>query len=627
MQVNILTLTTRQLIKIFVLSSIVFLLTQPITCFSVNQKVDIESVRDLTANYSTDSAIVYYVSLLESIDASEKHLQFDIYSDIASLYRLKADFSNALNYDLKALETAELISDNALLGSANNSIGINYYRNDDFINAEIYFERGLNFRLKTGDFSAIADSYYKLAMVFDDTGRTDEAKEYYQLAITHLRKEPDCVAEADIYNGLAAIYYKLQMPDSTEFYALRAMDQYFNCGNFESLSFMYMNLASLVNMQNNHRQALEYLYAGLEIADSLGFISQLRQGYRNLSETYAYMGDYQNAYINHLTYITYKDSIFNIEKAASFQELNILYETEKKEREIIEKQSEIDLKNIQISKSNQQRNLLIIIAILFVIAFIFGYYRFTEKKKYAKILDKKNAELESINAAKDKLFSIISHDLSSPISSYSRLTDAMLKAIDKLSAEQLKEYVSELNSSSVRLQSLLSNLLQWSVNQSGHFIPNPVKTDIIQLINKTVETIKIVADEKQIKLQISSENNIPDISIDEKMISTVFRNILSNAIKFSPENSTVEINISHKINSIEIIFDDAGPGIDENELSKLFKYGEDISKIGRQKEKKGTGLGLILAYEFVVRNGGQISAGINKNGGLRIIIEFDKDTK
>lgn len=627
MQVNILTLTTRQLIKIFVLSSIVFLLTQPITCFSVNQKVDIESIRDLTANYSTDSAIVYYVSVLESIDASEKHLQFDIYSDIASLYRLKADFAKALDYDLKALETAESIADNGLLGSANNSIGINYYRNDDFINAEKYFERGLNFRLKTKNFGAIADSYYKLAMVFDDTGRSDKAKEYFQQAISHLGSEPDCVAEADVYNGLAALYYKLQMPDSTEYFALKAMDKYFDCGNLELVSFMYMNLASLVNMQKNHRQALEYLNAGLEIADSLGLLSQLRQGYRNLSETYAYMGDYENAYINHLTYITYKDSIFNIEKAASFQELNILYETEKKEREIIEKQSEIDLKNIQISKSNQQRNLLIIIAILFVIAFIFGYYRFTEKKKYAKILDKKNAELESINAAKDKLFSIISHDLSSPISSYTRLTDAMLKAIDKLSAEQLKEYVSDLNSSSVRLQSLLSNLLQWSVNQSGHFIPNPVKTDITQLIAKTVETIKIVADEKQIKLQISSENNIPDISIDEKMISTVFRNVLSNAIKFSPENSTVEVNISHKNNSIQIIFDDSGPGIDENELPKLFKYGEDISKIGRQKEKKGTGLGLILAYEFVVRNGGEISAEINENGGLRIIIEFDKDTK
>ena len=111
------------------------------------------------------------------------------------------------------------------------------------------------------------------------------------------------------------------------------------------------------------------------------------------------------------------------------------------------------------------------------------------------------------------------------------------------------------------------------------------------------------------------------------MISTVFRNILSNAIKFSPQNSQVEINILQKVDSIQIIVDDSGPGMDANDLSKLFKYGEDISKIGRQKEKKGTGLGLILAYEFVVRNGGQISAGINENDGLRIIIEFDKDTK
>jgi signal transduction histidine kinase len=367
------------------------------------------------------------------------------------------------------------------------------------------------------------------------------------------------------------------------------------------------------------------LYSGLRIADSLGFLSQLRQGYRNLSETYAYMGDFENAYKNHLTYITYKDSIFNLEKTASFQEINVLYETEKKERQLVEKQSEIEVKNIQISKSNEQRNLLIIIAILFVIAFIFGYYRFTEKKKYARILDKKNAELESINAAKDKLFSIISHDLSSPISSHTRLTEALLKAIDNLSAEQLKEYISELNISSVRLQELLSNLLQWSINQSGHFVPNLVKTDIALLIAKTAATIKIVADEKNVELKINFEQNLPKINIDEKMISTVFRNIMSNAVKFSPTSTMVEINICQDNGVMKIAVDDSGRGMDKQDILKLFKYGEDISKIGRDKENKGTGLGLILAHEFVVRNGGNIYARTNKNGGLSVIVELPID--
>jgi signal transduction histidine kinase len=590
-----------------------------------NTGIDIESHKNIVAEYSTDSAISYYKVLLEESEITKLDKEsFYINSELASLYRIKADFSTALDFDLRALKIAESLKDDYLLGSANNSIGIDHYRNNELEQAEYYFRIGLDYRLKTDDNSAIADSYYKLAMVFDDTGKTDQAKEYFQLAISHLGNQPDCVAEADVYNGLAALYYKLQMPDSTEYFALKAMDKYFDCGNLELVSFMYMNLASLVNMQRNHGQALKYLSSGLEIADSLGLLSQLRQGYKNLSETYAYMGDYENAYKHHITYIRYKDSIFNLDKAASFQELNILYETEKKERELVEKQSEIELKNVQIAKSIQQRNLLIIIAVLFVIAIIFGYYRFSEKKKYGRILDKKNAELVSINAAKDKLFSIISHDLSSPISSYTRLTEALIKVIDKLSHEELKEYISDLNVSSVRLQALLSNLLQWSLNQSGHFEPNPQKTDIIYILDRVCESIQISADEKNIHIKKPAYENQLFLVLDEKMTETVFRNILSNAVKFSPNNSEIEILVQSESDTVKIIINDSGPGMDKSDLDKLFKYGEDMSIIGKEKEKKGSGLGLILASEFVEKNKGNIFAEINKNGGLSIIVEYPK---
>lgn len=612
-------------IRVFVLSIVCLIVTQNSKSLFANKVIDINVIREITAEFTPDSAIAYYQGLLASIDKSNANKDvFFLYSDLAELYRIKADFSIALEYNYKALVIAESLNDNDFLGTANNSIGINYYRNNEFDKAEFYFRVGLKYRLKTDNKRAIADSYYKLAMVLDDTNRADEARELYNMALIHYTYNPDCVAEADIYNGLAALFYKERMPDSTEYYALQAMEKYYDCGNLESVSFMYMNLASLVNMQGKYSKALDYLYKGIELADSLELLSQLRQGHKNLSETYSYIGDYENAYKYHLTYITFKDSIFNIEKAARFQEINVLYETEKKERELIEKQSELELKNVQIEKSTQQRNLLIVIAGLFVIAFMFGYYRFTEKKKYSIILDKKNAELQRLNAAKDKLFSIISHDLSSPVSSYTRLTNALLKAIDNLSAEQLKEYISELNVSSVRLQSLLSNLLQWSLNQSGHFVPNPKKTDIINLLKRVCESVNISAKEKNIQINTITKENQIFLMLDEKMTETVFRNIISNAVKFSPSNSVIGIQINSQSNTVNVIVNDSGIGMDDEDLAKLFKYGEDIAKIGRGKENKGSGLGLILAYEFVERNNGKIFAKRNKNGGLSISVEYPK---
>jgi len=581
-----------------------------------------------TLNMQNDSAIVFYENILKlSLNGNaEAELISGIYTKLGSLYRINADFTKSLEYDLNALRIAEELKTDLLLGSAYNSVGIDYYRINDYVNAEKFFLLSIKYYLKSGDKRDLADSYYKLAMVLDDTMRQDDAKEYYNLALKVFSQDSDCMGEADVFNGLAALYYKSGMVDSTEFFALKAMEKYQECGSNETVAFMYMNLASLMNMQKKHDKALDYLFKGLHIADSIGALSQLRQGYKNLSQTYSYTGNFEEAYKAQLKYEVYKDSIFNIEKSKSFIELNTKYETEKKERQISEKQAEIDLQNVKLEKTNQQKNFLIIIAILGSGMLVVIIFRFNEKRKYAKILDKQNKELAEINSAKDKLFSIISHDLSSPLSSYTRLTEALQKSFDKLSPEQLKEYISELNTSSSGIQILLSNLLQWSLHQSGHFNPQTEKANVNTLISNSVNALKIVADEKNIEIVRFADNPECEIIADVKMIETVFRNLISNAIKFSPENSVIEINTEETKHHINVQFSDNGPGLTEDELEKLFKPGEDVSKIGKDRKNKGTGLGLILAAEFTARNNAEIFAEINDNGGLQFTVRFKKHT-
>lgn len=611
-------------LNITLLSLTIFLFTAQLAYSVAGIPPVIQTWNSITKAYSTEVAIEFYEEKLiiyeQSSNNSDTH--FYILIKLGALYRIKADFSESLEYDLAAMKIAEATGSAQKLALAGNGLGIDYYRTEDFANAEKYFRQSIDFCKKEGDFQLLANSYYKLAMVLDDTGRQDDAMSYFYLALEIFDKDQDCMGSADVYNGIAALFYKKSMPDSTEFYALRAMENYKNCGSLETVSFMYMNLASLKNMQNQHLKALDYLNKGLQIADSLDFLSQLRQGYKNLSETYSYLGDYENAYKNQLKYIVYKDSIFNSENSAKFLELNTKYETEKKERELAEQQAKIEVQNSKIQRSETQRNLLIIIVALAIGIAVILIYRFNEKKKYAALLDSKNSELEKINASKDKLFSIISHDLSSPVASYSRLTEALMNSVDKLTQVALKEYLRELNSSSKNIQSLLANLLQWSLQQSGHFTPNPQLLKLNEVCNSVIKTLSAVADEKEIRISFDCESEI-NIFADKKMIETALRNIISNAIKFSPKNSEVVFSTLIQSNWATIKITDSGPGLDEEEIKKLFIPGEDLTLIGGKNKNKGTGLGLILAGEFVRMNNGEIFAEQNPGkSGLTITIKL-----
>jgi tetratricopeptide (TPR) repeat protein len=135
---------------------------------------------------------------------------------------------------------------------------------------------------------------------------------------------------ADVYNGLAGFYYKAGNIDSIGYFARKAYEIYEISGNKEMMSFMSINIAGLYNMQKKHKEALEFIQKGISIARELGMLSQLRQGYKAMSETYAYLGDYQKAYENYELYTVFKDSVFNIDKARAFDELMTHYQTEKK---------------------------------------------------------------------------------------------------------------------------------------------------------------------------------------------------------------------------------------------------------------------------------------------------------
>ncbi len=574
---------------------------------------------------ATDSAILFCESAYIYFESrgQQEDVLIGILQKLGSFHRLNANFSEALKADLLALRKAEKSADKKSLAQAHQNVGIDFYRTEKYDKAYKHYLESLQLFSSMKDSSGIANCLYKIAAVFDDQQKTREAGVYYRRSLAIFKKMNDCAGQSDVYNGLASFYYKQFKPDSTEYFALKAMEMYKECGSEENIAFMYMNLASLKNYSKNHREALNYLNKGLEIAHRLHIMSQLRQGYKNKSETYAYMNDFKNAYQNALTYQKYKDSIFNSEKETIFQELQTKYETEKKELIIAQKQQEIGLKNLKIQQAKYQRIFLIVIILLALILLAILIHRYFEKRKTAILLDKKNKELTETNAAKDKFFSIISHDLSSPISSFSRLTRALETSYELIEKNQLKEYITELHQSSKNLHLLLANLLQWSLQQSGYFKANFEQIILSEVITAAEAPFNIQAQQNQISIHNDLEPNL-SLEADKKMLETVLRNLLSNAIKFSQEKGTVFIRTKSFGSMIQINVIDEGHGLSEEDMKKLFKIDEDVNKIGVKNKSKGTGLGLILCKEFLDIHHATIQVMHNHPTGLIFTINIPK---
>ncbi len=224
--------------------------------------------------------------------------------------------------------------------------------------------------------------------------------------------------------------------------------------------------------------------------------------------------------------------------------------------------------------------------------------------KKNKELEEINQELKVLNSTKDRLFSIIAHDLKNPVASFKSLTDYLSKNYHQFSEEERIEFVHELNNSAIAVYDLLENLLQWAFMQMKRTPFNPQSFDLNFLIKTTINHLSLQAKNKKITVNNQVNEEIV-VYADVFMVSTVVRNLLSNAIKFTKEGGVVNISCKKNETYCIVSVQDNGIGIPKEIITNLFKVDNNISRRGTSSET-GTGLGLILCKEFVENNKGKI---------------------
>jgi signal transduction histidine kinase len=249
-------------------------------------------------------------------------------------------------------------------------------------------------------------------------------------------------------------------------------------------------------------------------------------------------------------------------------------------------------------------------------------YLYISKRKNNELLKEKNTIISNINLQKDKFYSIIAHDLRGPFNGFLGLTELMAEDVDDMSNDEIKFAASNLRSSAKNLFNLLENLLEWTRMEQNLVPFEPKEYPLEPAVSESIITFNSIAEKKEISINIQIPSDLILFS-DKNMFQAVIRNIVLNAIKFTPKKGSVHIHAFENPTNVTITIKDSGIGMHQDLINDLFKTDTKNNRVGTENEPS-TGLGLVLCKEFVEKHNGQIWAESEEGKGSTFHISFPK---
>lgn len=219
-------------------------------------------------------------------------------------------------------------------------------------------------------------------------------------------------------------------------------------------------------------------------------------------------------------------------------------------------------------------------------------------------IEQSREELENLNKKKDLIFSILSHDLRSPLTTLKGFLGLLIDNSDAISRDDLQKYATNIRNSVTTSLDLIDNTLFWSLSQTGNIQCVPTSVQLAPVFEKIKGLYGLTAERKHLTLNFPSTNGLA-VYADENMVYVLLRNLVSNAIKFTPEMNTIRVDASENGEEVSVSVKDSGIGMTPEEISKIFMFDNPMVKKGTSSEK-GTGLGLILCKKFVEMNKGKL---------------------
>lgn len=543
-------------------------------------------------DYSTDA----YKLAMESDNLEEAAR---VLNSLGALYFEQHDYAMAIVQFKKAYEISNKVGDTYTMIRSLNNVGLNFLELDELDSALTYAYRSIKINENAGSPYLLTFSNRIIGDVYLERNELDSAELIYAIALSN-------AANQGISTIQASILYRL--------------------GN----TFL---------LNGKVEKAKKVLLEGIEISSQNGFLDELSKNHKYLAEYYRQNGDYKSAFEQQSKFIALNDSLINKSSRDRLALMQGMFQEglEESELELLKMQNEN-----QASKLAMNRRVIFLVSvgsILILGLVIWLYYLYRNIKKYNtdlisqkkyireqnKDLESKSIQLQEINQTKNKLFSILGHDLRGPVGQVKSIVDLLIAG--ELNQIEFNELIQNLKKDVDSVYFTLNNTLKWSMAQMEGFKLHKVSFNLYDLVNANVKLIMPTLRQKSLEIEYTSQFTDLEIYADRDLIEVVIRNILNNAVKFSKPGDTINLSVERSNGLITWCVKDQGIGMTEEKIDELLSkdYVISNSKLGTKMEK-GSGLGLQICKEFTRMNGGELHINSQEGIGTKVCVKIPENT-
>jgi len=548
-----------------------------------------------------------------------------IYNNIGVNYKNQGYYELSIEYLLNSLKLKEEMGYTLLTSSTLNNIGSSYKHLSNLPLALEYYQKSLHVKELANNRKGMAKTFNNIALIYEEQEDYDKALKFYEKSLMLKEELGMKLGIAVTLNNLGKMHLVLEKFDIAFGYLKRSLAIKEELNDRVGIAETLNHLGNYYLVTGYYDMAEAVLTRDIILAEDLKLRDKMKYNYKLQSDLAIARKDYLTA-LNYLKkYNEVKEKIINQTKSAQIAEQHIRYETEKKEQEIDILTKDNKIKDFDLKQRRLIEGFMVVALFIFVawVVLLISNSRArrranqemaeaNQKIKLQKIeLEEINAkqkelllELRRADAAKDKFFSIIAHDLRSPLAVQKSGTKILTKHISNLSKDEITKVVVAMADNVDMLDRLLDNLLQWAHLQKGGFPNNPVVVNLYELATLRLDILEPNTEAKSIKIKVNIEKDMC-VYADYNMIESILHNLITNAIKFTHKLGNIQISAMILNDMIEVRIKDSGIGISAKKVNNLFQIDENVSSRGTEGEK-GSGLGLLLCKDFVELNGGEI---------------------
>lgn len=623
-----------QLFKIVHLTLLVGLLVAPL--FSLSSQSNIQTEKspsekimefaDLAgkAKYNnTIKAISYCDSAMLLLREFPDPIQEgEIWEAYGSTYYIKGEFDKAFENFINAKNIYDALGLEEKIAQSYNQLGLIYISQDDLVKAIKILNQAVEINLRYEKYDELSKNHTNLGIAKVTQSEYKNAVDFFQKSIFFAEKVENNKLIARNYTFLGECMLELNALDSSEYHYKKAL-QMTDPNNEWDICFVKAGYAKLLLKKGEYNQAMVQGMESLTLAKNLDAQWEMERIYKILADVQEARGKHAEALQLYKQYKQVSDSLMTVEKNKEILQLEISNKELENDRLKINnqlQQSEIQVKNIWLGVG-------LGIMVIFILGIFVLYLNYQKKIEHSKVLEainntieEKNVELEKANKTKSRMFSIISHDLVNPLSSIQGILEFVKN--ETITKEEFYDILDKLIQHLSIVNLTINNLLHWSRNEIHGKANTEEKVNIKQLIEEAVNLMAPTAERFKIDMKVVLCPEEVFMKANENEISLMIRNLVSNAIKFTPKQGKILVKCETlKSDQFILSVEDTGVGLSENQIKNILNFQSRNYTKGLHGES-GTGLGLLFCMQTIEMHGGKldIQSEIGEGSKFSVII-------